>query len=196
MKKITVYLFDINNVTSEELKGSLFLLEKDLEELSRFKVEEVYKEKLASRILKRKYVGDFYLGEKGKPLSDKVYFNSSDSKGLVALAVSPVPVGIDIERVRDYKDNMRDYISSYEEKEYIRNEYNFYEVWTSKEGLVKCVGTGINKRVNEIPAFPLNGKKSYENKVFFSKTFRRNDYIFSVTIESTEDFEIEFKEEK
>ena len=196
MKKVTVYLFNINNKTSEELKGSLFLIERDLEELNRFKVEEVLKEKLASRILKRKYVGEFHFNEHGKPLSDNIYFNSSDSKGLVALAVSPVPVGIDIERVRDYKDNMRDYISSYEEKEYIRNEYNFYEVWTSKEGLVKCVGTGINKRVNEIPAFPLNGKKSYENKVFFSKTFRRNDYIFSVTIESAEDFEIEFKEEK
>ena len=41
MEKVTVYLFDTNNKTSEELKGSVFLLEKDLEELNRFKVEEV-----------------------------------------------------------------------------------------------------------------------------------------------------------
>ena len=195
MEKVTVYLFDTNNKTIEELKGSVFLLEKDLEELNRFKVEEVLKEKLASRILKRKYVGDFYLNEKGKPLSSKVCFNSSDSKGLVALALSTTNVGIDIEKVREYKDDLKDYISSKEENEYIKNEDNFFEVWTSKEGLTKCLGTGINKRVNEIPAFPLNGKKQYENRVFYSKTFKRNDYIFNVTLETEMDFEIEFKEE-
>ena len=195
MEKVTVYLFDTNNKTIEELKGSVFLLEKDLEELNRFKVEEVLKEKLASRILKRKYVGDFYLNEKGKPLSNNIYFNSSDSKGLVALAVSTTNVGIDIEKVREYKDDLKDYISSNEENEYIKNKDNFFEVWTSKEGLTKCLGTGINKRVNEIPAFPLNGKKQYENKVFYSKTIKRNEYIFNVTLETEMDFEIEFKEE-
>ena len=192
MEKVTIYLFDTNEKSIEELKGSPFLLEIDLEELNRFKVEEVLKEKLASRILKRKYVGSFYLNERGKPLSDKVYFNSSDSKGLVALAVSPLPIGIDIEKVREYKEKMKDYISSVEEKGYIKNEDNFYEVWTSKEGLTKCLGTGINKRVSEIPAFPLNGKKEYENKVFFSKTTKRKGYIFNITLESLNDFEIEF----
>ncbi len=195
MEKVTVYLFDTNNKTIEELKGSVFLSEKDLEELNRFKVEEILKEKLASRILKRKYVGDFYLNEKGKPLSNKFYFNSSDSKGLVALAVSTTNVGIDIEKIRDYKDDLKEYISSKEENEYIESEDNFFEVWTSKEGLTKCLGTGINKRINEIPAFPLNGKKQYENKFFYSKTFKRNDYIFNITLETEMDFEIEFKEE-
>ena len=89
---------------------------------------------------------------------------------------------------------MKEYISSIEENEYIKNEDNFFEVWTSKEGLTKCLGTGINKRVNEIPAFPLNGKKQYENIVFYSKTFKRNDYIFNITLETEMDFEIEFKE--
>ena len=196
MKSLEVIFFDTNKIDLNHLLGSTFLSDANLEELSRFKMDETKKEKACSFILKNKYVRDYHVNEFDKPVSDFCYFNVSHSKGLVVFIKDEVPVGIDIEKVRPVSNDLIDYISSIEENKYIKSESNFYEVWTNKESLSKCIGTGIKDKIKEIPALPINGKKEYKNKVFYCLTINYSDAIISITRESDEPFVVKIVEEK
>ena len=188
--------FDTNNISIENILSSSFLFDIDLSNLRRFKVEETKKEKAVSLIFKNKYVGDYCLNEFGKPLSETTCFNISHSKGAVVFVKDNLPIGIDIEKIRPAEDNLIDYISSNEEKRYIKNEINFYEIWTNKESLTKAIGTGIRTKIKEIPGLPINGVKEYEGKKYYCQTVKYKDYIITVTREGLEPFEIDIMEEK
>ena len=154
-----------------------------------------YKEKAASFILKNKYIGEYHLNEFNKPISDKYEFNISHSKGVVVFIKDNTPIGIDIEKIREVETDLIDYISNDEEKEYITNKEKFYEIWTNKESLVKCIGTGIVDKIKEIPSLPLNSKKEYKNKTFYSKTIKYLDYIISISRQENKPFDIKIMEE-
>ena len=186
---------DTNSVSIDILLSSSFLSEKDLAFLERFKIEEVKKEKACSLIFKNKYVGQYHLNEFGKPLSESCYFNISHSKGVVVFIKDHVPIGIDIEQIRSAGQAMIDYISSEEEKEYIKDDLNFYEIWTNKESLTKAIGTGIKEKIKDIPGIPINGLKTYQEKHYYSVTKKFKDFIISVTRENDEPFDIDIEEE-
>jgi len=78
---------------------------------------------------------------------------------------------------------MRRYISSDQEYKYIKDDKSFFEIWTSKESLTKCIGDGLNKIIKDIPGLPLNGKKEYLGKNYISECIEYNGYIISVTLE-------------
>ena len=196
MLNIKVKFYDTNITTLENILSSSFLFDKDLSYLSRFKVEETKKEKASSLIFKNKYVGEYHLNEFGKPLSEDVNFNISHSKGVVVFVKDNIPIGIDIEKIRPVENSLVEYISSNEEREYIKSDINFYEIWTNKESLTKAIGTGIKTKIKDIPGLPINGKKTYQEKEFYSKTIKYKDYIISVTRENNEPFEIEIEEER
>lgn len=165
-------------------------------ELSRYKLEETKKEKAVSLILKNKYIGEYSLNENGKPISKDCFFNISHSKGYVVFIKDDVPIGVDIEKIRPVEDDLKEYISSKEEKEYIKDEKSFYEVWTNKESLTKCIGTGIKEKIKDIPSIPINNVKSYKNKKYRSKTIKYLDLVISITRENESPFEINIKEER
>lgn len=196
MLNIKVIYVDTSNVSIERILSSSFLCDSDLLELQRFKVEETKKEKAYSTILKNKHVGNYQVNEFGKPISDNTYFNISHSKGVVAFVKDSLPIGIDIEKIRPVEDNLIDYISSKEEREYIKSDTNFFEVWTSKESLTKNIGTGIREKIKEIPGLPLNGKKEYKEKKYYSKIVKYKDSVISITRESEEPFDIIVEEER
>ena len=173
-------LLDIAKLSDEDLKG-----------LEKYKAVEVKKEKIVSLYFKNKYVGESTINEYGKPQSDKCFFNISHSKGVVVLAVSQkYDIGVDIEVIRNKDEDLVKYISSEEEYKFIKNEIDFFSVWTNKESLVKCLGTGIRSQVKTIPALPLNGKKEFSSQSFFSKVIKNNDYIISVTINGDKEFNL------
>ena len=186
---------DTNKYSLETLLVSSFLGEKDIAEISRFKLEESKKEKAVSFILKNKYVGKYHLNEFDKPISEECEFNISHSHGVVVFVQSSVPIGVDIEKLRPMKDDMTNFISSNEEKEYIQSYQSFFEVWTNKESLTKCLGTGIKDKISSIPGLPINGVKEYKNKQFYCRTIKYNDYVISVTQETNKPFEILIREE-
>ena len=195
MFNIKVTFCDTNRLSLENILSSSFLCDSDISNLRRFKVEETKKEKACSLIFKNKYVGEYHLNEFDKPLSDSIYFNISHSKGAVVFIKDDFPVGIDIEKIRPVEDNLVDYISSKEEREYIKDEIGFYEIWTNKESLTKAIGTGIKTKIKEIPGLPIKGIKEYQGKKYYCYTVKYKDYIISVTRENIEPFEIEIKEE-
>ena len=196
MDKQEVIFVDTNSITLDGLLVSSFLSDSDISYLSKYKVEEVKKEKACSLIFKNKYVGKYRVNEFGKPISDNYFFNISHSKGAVVFVKDEVPVGVDIEKIRPVENNLIDYISSKEEKEYIQNEIRFFEIWTSKESLTKAIGTGIKEKIKEIPGLPINDKKKYKDKMFYSRTVTYKEFVITVTREKEEPFEIEIKEIK
>ena len=197
MDKIKIILIDSNLLDIDFLLSSPYLKSEDINKINQFKMAESQKEEAVSFILKRKYAGDFYLSKEGKPISSSKYFNIAHSNGVVVyIENKDHPIGIDIELIKPSKDNMREYISSKEEYNYIKSNENFFEIWTSKESLVKAYGSGIKTNIKEIPALPLNGVKNYKDKKYRSKCFKFSNFVISISIEREEDFEYQIKQEK
>ena len=183
-------------MTLESILSSSFLSDDDITSLNRYKVEEVKKEKAYSLIFKNQYIKDYKIDEYGKPYSQNCFFNISHSKGAVIFIKDNLSIGIDMEKVRPVEEDLVDYISSNEEREYIVNDINFYEIWTNKESLMKNVGIGLKDKIKETPALPINGVKEFNGKKFYTRTIKYQDYIISITRESEEPFEVEIKEIK
>ena len=190
--KVELFLLDYFHLNQEDTTYLSILDDKEKEYLSSFNNQEVRKEKLFSLLLKKKYIGDYYIDEKLKPKSKLFKFNISHSNGYMVLAKNKkYEIGVDIELIRDYKKELIDKACSNIEKEYVKDNKTFFEIWTSKESLVKALGTGIISNMKDIPSFPLNGVKEYESSFWYSKSLIKNDYIISVTIKNKLDFEVE-----
>lgn len=97
-------------------------------------------------------------GPQGKPfLPGGPEFNISHSCGHVAVAFSPLPVGLDVEAVRPYLEKLPERIFSPEELSWFlcrgSTKIDFFTLWTLKESYYKYLGTGL-------PGFP-NGTNFY-----------------------------------
>ncbi len=105
-----------------------------------------------------------------------IHFNISHCDGAVVCALSKDPLGIDIEKVEDYDDQMARYICNPMEYEWVTampgmEEQRFTEMWTRKESYVKSLGTGIDCHPQKM--------ESGESRVFY--TSNNNDqYIISL----------------
>ena len=91
----------------------------------------------------------FAYGTSGKPFLRELpdaHFNISHTKGLVVCAVSQVPVGIDVEKIKPYPKSV---LRKMTEKEvlYIKQSDSpdeaFMRVWTMKEAMIKLTGEGL-----------------------------------------------------
>ena len=192
--KLKLYLFDTSKYTLEELY-SLCEIPSNLE-LDKYVNEMIKKEIVVSYFLKHKYIKNYSLNEFNKPISKDCYFNISHSHGLVGLLISKnAEVGLDIEYIKGYKENLKKHIASEEEYSYINSNESFYEIWTNKESLLKCVGTGfVDLKIKDIPTLPLNGLKKYLNNNYYSKNFKYKNYIISVCLNCDTDFELQIIE--
>lgn len=186
-----IKLVDSNKYSLEELLASSFLSSEDKEYLSKFKVEQTKKEKAVSLIIKRKLIGEYQINEFGKPISNTKHFNISHSNGVVVYVEGDTNIGIDIEHLKRPDKNMIEYISSDDELKYIKDEKIFFEIWTSKESLVKSLGTGIKEQIKTIPGLPLFGVVKYKNKSFYRQNIAIDDYVISATQEGEKPFTLE-----
>ena len=188
-----VFLYIFYLIDFDESKMASFLTNDDFLKCKRYKTEQGYKEHVSSLYLKKRFIGEFEISKTGKPISNNAYFNISHSGEYVVLAISNSDIGVDIEHVKETKDDIKKYISSNEEYEYIKSDLNFFEVWTSKESISKAVGCGITNNVKAIPALPLVGVKHYLNKDFYSKMIYKDDYVISITKETKNEFNIDLE---
>ena len=197
MKKIQVHIIDANALPNNNLFGSSFLNDDDLKQIEKYKVESMRKEKAVSLILKRKYIGEYHLNSHGKPIADNnTCFNISHTHGVVAFVMDELPIGVDIELIKEVEEKFKEYIATEEELEYIKTEEDFHDIWTNKESLVKAVGTGIERSVKDIPGLPINGLREYKGKKYYSRTVRFRYYAVTVTREDPEEFDIELIQEE
>ena len=194
MYKVTLITFDSSNYSLEDLL-SISGVESSF--IDKYKQLETKKEKLISEYFKRKYASHYYLSETNKPLSKDIKFNISHSHGIIVLAISESrDIGVDIELIRNKDERLKEYISSPSELDYIDSGINFYEVWTSKESLVKCIGSGLVNNIKEIPSMPINGKKYYLGESYISKCIHLDNSIISITLKGEDDFKVDLLKEK
>lgn len=193
---VNLYIFNIDNL-NESFDEIPFLSAEDIKKAKRYKDIKDQKLHIISSYLKNKYVGEYKIDDNQKPISDNVYFNISHSDNLVILGICKNrEIGVDIETITIKNDDLIDYVCNEEERKYVTDETKFMEVWTSKESLVKCKGTGIDTKPKNINSLPINGYKTYDNQDYFTKTFLLSDYAISITLKGKDDFEITKEEIK
>lgn len=138
---------------------------------------------------------DIYYNKYGKPLiscKDDAFFNISHSGNIVVCAVSDYQIGVDIEEIQCFEENVLKCAFLQSEISHIRNHsfdlnYDFTKLWTAKESIVKYLGLGFsldplklyfnNEVQDEIYC---DGKKL--SKLFF-KTYDLNGYVITVCSE-------------
>ena len=96
-------------------------------------------------------------GEQGKPFFPafpQYHFNLSHSGSLALCALDEQPVGVDIEGIRPHHPNLARRICSGEELTWLEGQTDtigaLCKLWTCKEALVKCRGTGLTVPLREI----------------------------------------------
>ena len=121
----------------------------------------------------------FRRGEHGKPFLcdahgvriEGVHFNLSHSAGGILVAVADHPIGVDIETFRSPSSGLlRRCMNSDEIRRIQQSEVpvqTFAELWTAKEAVGKCRGTGLT---DDMPQF-LNGPEQVETHLAAAKGY-------------------------
>lgn len=130
---------------------------------------------------------------------EQLDFNLSHSGKYVVLAVSDKPVGVDVERLRNNRQNIAKRCFHKKEYEDIMalqsqesRDRRFLEYWTMKEAYVKRTGDGLRIPLNSFCVKRSGeGVSSVENtgcpKIWFATGFVEEDYAVSVCSESEAD---------
>lgn len=121
---------------------------------------------LSQGFAKEKIAKEFSLDKKdivfsvtpfGKPYCQshkEIYFSLSHSGDFLALAISDSDVGIDIEKIREAKENLVNRVCCENEKDRIfssdKPDVEFTKIWTRKEAYLKALGTGIDRELTSI----------------------------------------------
>jgi 4'-phosphopantetheinyl transferase len=116
-------------------------------------------------------------GENGKPSIagyPDFYFNISHSGDYVVMAYGNIPVGVDVERLRDKESHIAKRCFTEEEFSYIsqtadKHGERFFKIWTMKESYLKLTGQGISVPLNsfcvnpdELAAYKKDSEESYQ----------------------------------
>ena len=132
---------------------------------------------------------EIHYSPEGKPFVDgEKYFNISHSGDYVVLAEADSPVGVDVERVADIgiNDDLKNVALTEREKLWVRDSLlRFYVVWTRKESLIKCEGSGFVSEPCEIDSLPENDfdePVKYEGKFYRIESFMIDGHIISAAI--------------
>lgn len=95
--------------------------------------------------------------EGGKPFIEgrsDIHFNLSHCRDAAMCIIAPHPVGIDVESVRRFKEDLARYTMNEHEMEQIlsskRPDIAFIRLWTMKEALLKMTGEGIRNDLKNI----------------------------------------------
>lgn len=166
-----VRILDITNITEEEVNAQLALLPAwRRDKAMQYKHFQGRKECTMSFALLKNIFSEnsdngageemeFEYGERGKPVlkgRPDIHFNISHCKKAVACVVSDKPVGIDIECLGRYKESLAKVVLSDEEMLSVLQtddpDKAFTILWTKKEALLKCLGTGVSSDMKNVLA--------------------------------------------
>ena len=88
----------------------------------------------------------------GKPYlenHDGIHFNISHSGTMVVCVVHDRPIGVDVQKIVEYKPKVADYIFDENEKQAIATskdkDWEFSRLWAEKESKIKLLGCGVAK---------------------------------------------------
>ncbi|HCA05071.1 MAG TPA: hypothetical protein DEO32_04135 [Ruminococcaceae bacterium] len=185
--KTAVFFTNINFVNKDH---SAALSSERAAKAARLKQEADKKRSTAAGVLLSKFLPgeEIYTDEFGKPQTKSgVCFNLSHSGDYAVLAVSNAPVGIDIEKSREIDElRLGKIVYCENEMNALRKAGNkrklFFELWTKKEALLKCMGKGFHRNAKSVDVskdyFEENGAR-YGFKLYYI-----DDYTLCVCSEA------------
>lgn len=184
-------LININEVTSDQYEHYYSLLSDEKRaRVDRFRFNDDKKRTVCGEMLARQMIAEQY-GVKeenlsfavtghGKPylINSAVHFNISHSADYVLCAVSNVPIGADIEKMKPIENRLIHAVCTDAEENYVLNsadlldrQRRFFRIWTAKEAYFKCCGTGITD---------LKGVCILEEPLCRTKNLYYEDYAISI----------------
>ncbi len=204
--KINIFLFDIKDLSENDLNGILKELPSEIKE--KIETKKLFKTKLLSAVSykmlfdfckeKHGFIPEIKIKSGGKPYFENcnIYFSISHSKSTAVCAVSEGEIGVDIERL----DKNRDYLSLAEryftEKEYekIKKSENikelFVKYWTAKEAYIKFTGEGFKRGMNYFEAdFENHPHFKGENMPSLYTVNLENEFYLSLVYRGKKDIE-------
>ena len=186
MKSVRLIWLSADTVQAYRAKAEALCEPEDIRKAACFVKEEDQLLSLGGSYLIRRFVGPsalIYKGPKGKPLSDHIYFNLSHSADRIALALADEPVGLDLEKEplekTEFEEELRAFCLSEEEQASGRS---LWELFVSKEALVKAIGSGLPDDIPQVPALPLNGELFWEGQHVYRKQLKRGQYLVSLCL--------------
>ena len=152
-----------------------------------FLIVEYY---LVTKKLKMPMTEDFCYTDKGKPyfVNAKLNFSISHSQNQLMVVFSKNKVGVDIQHLLPFDEQIAKNICNESELQKIQNskDHNlaFTLLWTQKESLVKMHGTSLYSDVKNILTF---------DNQYIMKTYIQKKYVISVCVENIWDVDVSFK---
>lgn len=121
---------------------------------------------------------DIKINEYGKPYAEGKHFSYAHKGKLVVLLTGDTEVGVDVEKISDVSYKQIEECFSVKEREFIKKDpSNFYYLWTRKEALAKCVGTGLTKEIISFEV--LNDNITYNGLSLMITTEKEDNYFIS-----------------
>ena len=180
--KTKIYLADINRVDESRLSE---LSRERAEKAVRYKMADDRKRSISAGLLLSRFLPDtrIHTDEFGKPRAESgVCFNLSHSGDYAVLAVADNEIGVDIERARDITAlKMGKIVFCENEMELLEksggNTRLFFDLWTKKEALLKCMGKGFHRNAKSVD---VSGDYYDEDKTrYYFKLYRFDDYTLA-----------------
>ena len=195
MKTVIVRLLSIDIVKENLSLVMSFVDEYRLNKAKRFQHEDDQLKSLGGGYLIQKYLPGFeviYKDNQKPYIKNGPSFNISHSgKYIVFVMDEDSDIGVDIEQIDERRIDSIKYVLN--EQDYAQSKEELFQLWTNKESLVKCRGTGI-REIKKVPALPLEGLRVFDNQEYYTKSLVFEDYALSICRESDEPFEIKIEE--
>lgn len=118
-----------------------------------------------------------------KPYIEGCHFNISHSGQFTTIAISPMPVGIDIEFVNidfDFSSLLQICFTDSELKQ-IKNAVDFYTFWTRKEAVLKASGEGLIENLHDIDCLKDVVERNNTKLLIISKRLNQEHIISLAT---------------
>ena len=182
MNNVMVILTNVSSLGNNTEETTKIIADKYSSKYISIKNKLEAKQALATGLLLKRYLEidkdeDFLIGKYGKPrlLNQDIHFNISHSNEYVALAISSIPIGIDIEKITKVSwqaakkvfDSRR--FENLEKANENEKATTFTKLWTEIEAELKLAGTGFAGEI----------KDSYEEEKFFLNSKQHEEYIIT-----------------
>ena len=126
---------------------------------------------LMSRILSISDASQLKFNSYGKPSLSNCFFNLSHSGMYVIMAVSDAEIGVDIEQILPYSDDVAKKCFVLEEYRWLKQQgdlASFYALWTAKESIMKASGLGLQMAPESFDVLPVaDGPRTVRGKTWF-----------------------------
>lgn len=129
--------------------------------------------------------------------NEELQFSISHSGKYVVFVEDKQEIGIDIQEMRDFQNDIIRKCFTQDEIVYFNSELDkksiFFQVWTGKECLMKAIGKGFKIDPTSFSLMPLKReKKQIFGKDWYFKWIQIQNYMLCIATKEKKDYELHF----